>query len=143
MTSDSRGGESRMLSATAEYALRAVLFLARQPAGSLASADEVATAIGAPRNYLSKILYELRKAGIVTSTAGRTGGFALARDSRQLAVATVVDRFDTTPPTTACLLGNRRCDPGAPCAAHERWSTVKRDYRDALEQTTIAALVGE
>jgi Rrf2 family protein len=132
-----------MFSATADYALRAMLFLARQPAARIVPADEVARAIGAPRNYLSKILYELRKAGLVTSVAGRTGGFALAVDSRRLSVATVVDCFDTTPPATTCLLGNRRCDPAHPCVAHERWSTVKGRYRDALEGTTIAALLGE
>ena len=130
-----------MLSTTADHALRAVLFLARRPERK-ASADEIADAIGAPPNYLSKILHDLRKAGIVESVAGRQGGFWLAPGSEALSVAQIIDRFDAPPALTRCLLGDRPCNARVPCAAHDKWSAITRNYRAALERTTIAHLAG-
>lgn len=129
-----------MLTATADHALRAVLFLARH-SGRVTSSDEIARAIGAPRNYLSKILYELAKAGVVTSTAGRQGGFSLAVDASELPIAAITDRFEPPPVSPRCMLGDRACDPANPCAAHERWSSITRAYRTALDTTTIAELI--
>jgi Rrf2 family transcriptional regulator, iron-sulfur cluster assembly transcription factor len=48
-----------MLSQTSEHALRAALYLAQQPAGTLATADAIAGALGAPRNYMAKTLNAL------------------------------------------------------------------------------------
>ena len=129
-----------MLSTTADHALRAVLFLAQQP-GRVASSDEIARAIGAPRNYLSKTLNELRKAGVVESVAGRQGGFLLAIAGDRLSIADVVDQFEAPPGSVRCLLGHRPCDAKNPCVAHEKWSSITESYRVALEQTTIADLL--
>ena len=129
-----------MFSTTADHALRAVLFLAQQP-GRVASSDEIAQAIGAPRNYLSKTLYELRKAGVVESVAGRQGGFLLAVPGDRLSIADVVDHFEAPPESARCLLGDRPCDAKNPCVAHEKWASITESYRVALEETTIADLL--
>ncbi|HEX8906653.1 MAG TPA: Rrf2 family transcriptional regulator, partial [Longimicrobiaceae bacterium] len=69
-----------MLSKTAEYALRALLVLARRGArgGAAVRAEEIADAVGAPRNYMSKTLHALAKQGFVASARGPLGGFTLA-----------------------------------------------------------------
>ena len=69
-----------MLSQTAEYALRTVLYLADRGDGPSASADELARVLGVPRNYLSKTLHRLAREGILASARGRGGGFRLAAD---------------------------------------------------------------
>ena len=53
-----------MLSATAEYALRALIYLAALPAGEAALGKSIAECSGVPKNYLSKILHGLKKAGV-------------------------------------------------------------------------------
>jgi Rrf2 family transcriptional regulator, iron-sulfur cluster assembly transcription factor len=131
---------SPLLSVTAEYALRAVLVLARN-AGRALRADEVAVAIGAPRNYLAKTLNSLAKAGIVTSARGPLGGFTLAAAADTLTVADIAAVFNPSPPPGMCLLRDRLCDPSNPCSAHARWSGVSQSARDAMT-TTIAALLG-
>ena len=68
-----------MLSSTAEYALRAVLYVAQHAAGGPVRVSEIASALKLPQNYLSKILHELTKSGILVSTRGKHGGFQLAR----------------------------------------------------------------
>lgn len=131
-----------MLSATADHALRAVLFLAQQPEGRVTSADDIADAIGAPRNYLSKTLNTLTKAGITTSAPGRRGGFTLAVTPGELTLHRLVNVFDVEPTLRRCLLGNRPCSPEHPCAAHQRWTSIDRAADAGLRSTTVADLLG-
>src|SRR5690606_6227227 len=67
-----------MLSDTAEYALRATLYIAQHANDTrLVRTDETAQALGVPRNYLSKILHVLARHGVLSSTRGPLGGFRL------------------------------------------------------------------
>jgi Rrf2 family protein len=132
-----------MLSLTADYALRAVLVLARGPKGSSVRADRIAAAIGAPRNYLAKTMHALTKAGIVTSSRGPAGGFMLAVEPSALFVSRVADVFDEQRPHVTCLLGRLPCDAAHPCAAHVRWSAMTNAARAALSSTSIADLLGD
>jgi Rrf2 family protein len=130
-----------MLSATADYALRAVLVLARAGAGRRLPAEAIARATGAPRNYLSKTLNALTKAGIVTSARGPLGGFGLAIAPEELSVAQIADAFGDPPRPHNCLLGSRPCNLAEPCAAHGRWSAIGRTAQQALAGTSVADLL--
>lgn len=132
-----------VLSQTAEHALRATLYLGRSGSGSLVSAREVAEALGTPANYTGKTLRQLARKGVLRSTRGREGGFALAVRPEELTIADIVDAVDEAPLRTAvCLLGDRPCSPGTPCEAHVRWTEVRRRASELLERTTLAELLG-
>ena len=130
-----------MLSNTSDYALRAVLVLAREYGRPL-RADEIADSTGAPRNYLAKTLNALAKAGVLTSARGPHGGFSLAVAPDSLTIARVIDCFETRQPQTHCLLGDGPCNRATPCAAHQVWSEIGRCRRAPLTTTTIADLLG-
>ncbi len=131
------------LSQTAEYALRAVLFLARQPEGARVPADAIATALGAPRNYLSKTLGLLAREGLITGVRGPTGGFRLERSPEEVTLAEVVELFEEPVGTgRVCLEGGRACNGEAPCGAHARWTEVRRAARAPMEETVLADLLG-
>ena len=130
-----------MLSQTSDYALRAVLVLARHYGRAPVRTEQIAQATGAPRNYLSKTLYALVKAGLVTSARGPTGGFALAVAPDALTLAQVIDCFDEPRPQTRCLLGTAPCDPASPCAAHHAWTDIRAARRAPLTTTTVADLL--
>jgi Rrf2 family iron-sulfur cluster assembly transcriptional regulator len=131
-----------MLSSTSDYALRAILVLARATDERPLRADEIARATGSPANYLAKTLNALAKAGLVTSTRGPFGGFVLAVPPGELTLARIIDCFDEPRPQTRCLLGNAPCDPRHPCTAHQRWTAVNNTRRAALADTTVADLLG-
>lgn len=131
------------LSQTAEHALRAVLFLARQPEGIRVPAEVIAEALAAPRNYLSKTLGTLAKEGVITSARGPSGGFRLGVPAAQLSVARVVGAFDDPSESGACLVGGRSCSAASPCAAHARWKALRAASMAPLETTMIADLLGE
>lgn len=130
-----------MLSCTSDYALRAVLVLAREQGRSM-RADEIADSTGAPRNYLSKTLNALAKAGVLTSSRGPLGGFSLAVAPESLTIARVIDCFETRKPRTQCLLGGGLCDPAHPCSAHSVWTSITTTRREPLVSTTVADLIG-
>ena len=130
-----------MLSQTAEYALRAALFLAREQNRRPVPADTIARALGAPPNYMSKTLNALAKAGIVSGMRGPTGGFMLVRKPEHLTVADVVGTFDEPAKSPMCLLGGRPCNEENPCQAHVRWMAVTAAMAEPLTSTTVADLL--
>ena len=132
-----------MLSRTAEYAVRAVVLLARHYGERHVRADEIASVLGAPRNYLSKTLNALTHRGILTSARGPGGGYALAIAPNVLSVADVADVFaDTRPGGARCLLDDSPCNQTHPCAAHRRWTDISLSAREPLLRTAIGELCG-
>ena len=128
-----------MLSQTAEYALRAVLYIAAQPPDRYVRVPELAARTAVPRNYLSKTLYQLTRAGVLESARGPTGGFRLAGAAAALTLAQVVAPF-TGPDTRRCLLHDRPCGSTTACAAHVRWTPVAREMHAFFGTTTVADL---
>lgn len=130
-----------MLSRTAEYALRAVLLVAREPGGSPVGAARLAEALDIPRNYLSKTLHQLGRSGILTSSRGKAGGFQLARPAEEVTLIEIVTPFDNLPSKRYCLLGRTVCNDQTPCAAHARWKGVAERIGEFFRETTVADLV--
>jgi Rrf2 family protein len=131
-----------ILSRTAEYALRALLVLARHGTSRPLTADAIAEMTGTPANYLGKTLYALMKAGILRSTRGPSGGFALAADPATLTISQIVDVFSEPLGAPRCLLGTGLCDSSRPCDAHFQWKRVTNAAREPLRTTTVADLLG-
>ncbi len=133
-----------ILSDTAEYALRAVLYVARTASPERPTrADEIAQALGVPRNYLSKILHTLGKSGVLRSARGPQGGFQLAMDPGELVLARIVGTFDPMEIRPRCLLGRAECSDLNPCPAHPRWKGIADQVRGFFLQTTVADLLSE
>ncbi|MFQ5537940.1 MAG: RrF2 family transcriptional regulator [Gemmatimonadota bacterium] len=129
-----------VLSQTAIYALKAVLHLAEADPAEPVRVDDIAKALDVPRNYLSKILHQLARDGILDSTRGPHGGFVLAIPPAELALGVVISPFDTIAEESACLLGRETCTDEQPCAAHLRWREVSRALQDFLKNTRISDL---
>ncbi len=92
-----------MFSNTAEYALRAIVFLAADPAKP-ATALEIAAATKVSSGYLAKVLQNLGRAGLVIAQRGPTGGFTLARTPDKISVLDVVNAVDPIHRITECPL---------------------------------------
>lgn len=127
-----------MLSKTAEYALRAVLYIAREKEGEPARANEIAEALAVPGNYLSKILHSLARAGILQSGRGPHGGFSLARPTTELVLADLLEALDPSFLRSECLLGMPTCSEETACAVHHRWKQVREPLHRFFRETTVA-----
>ncbi|UCF39539.1 MAG: Rrf2 family transcriptional regulator [Gemmatimonadota bacterium] len=134
-----------MLSGTAEYALRAVVWLARQPDDQSVRASDLAESIGVPRNYLGKILHDLVRAGILESARGKNGGFRLATPPEELTLLRVVSSFDTigVGAERRCLMGRPECDSSDPCPVHRRWQNASEAISRFFEETTVGDVLSD
>jgi Rrf2 family transcriptional regulator, iron-sulfur cluster assembly transcription factor len=126
-----------ILSQTTVYAIRAVLYLADVGEKELVRVSDVASALEVPRNYLSKILHTLARAGLLASTRGPHGGFRLAVDAADLTLVRVVELFEEVLLEPACLLGSGQCDAATPCSVHDQWQDASAAMRTFLQQTTV------
>lgn len=130
-----------MLSQSGEYALRAVLYIAGHEAAGPVRVIEIAEALSVPRNYLSKILHQLARAGVLGSTRGPRGGFELVGSPEEITLSRVVSPVDPSSDRIECLLGQPRCSDERPCAAHERWRAVSEVVWTFFNETTLSDLL--
>ena len=66
-----------MLTQTGEYAVRALVYMARKGSDGFSGVKEIAEAAGVPSNYLAKILQQLVRARVLDSQKGFGGGFKI------------------------------------------------------------------
>jgi len=130
-----------MLNQSADYALRAVLYLAQHANGRSSSAEAIATAIGVPRNYLGKVLNTLAHARLLDAVRGPRGGFRLALRPDEMTLAQVVEPFQRLPARRVCLLGDRPCDASRPCNAHRHWQSVSESVTGFFRNTSVAEML--
>ena len=130
-----------MLSQTAEYALRAVLYLAEQPHGRPVRVEEIGGALGIAPAYLSKTLGALVRAGVLGSLRGPHGGFRLAVAPKDLPLARITGPFDEVGSRRHCLLGNPECSDEHACGAHRLWKETAAKVERFFRTTTVADLL--
>jgi Rrf2 family protein len=127
-----------MISQTAEYAIRALGYIAASGNDRRILAREIAHELSVPANYLSKILHHLARSRILASARGASGGFELALDPETVTLLDVVKLFDGTVTRRECFLGQAICSDENPCHVHDRWKPVITSYLEFLANTSLA-----
>ena len=131
-----------MISLTGQYALRSVIFLAQNAADAPFSGKRIAVDTGIPPKYLSKVLGDLARCGVLDSAPGKTGGFRLrlpAKETCLLDVLTPFERFGQQ----QCPFGNHACSDENPCLAHDQWKTVVEAQRLFFLRTSVQEIAVE
>ncbi|WP_425396796.1 RrF2 family transcriptional regulator [Aeoliella sp.] len=93
-----------MLSKTAEYALRAMAYMAAE-SGQPASADLLAKKTQVPRRYLHRVLQDLVAAELVRSRSGPGGGYELALPTNKVTILDIVNAVSPIERIRQCPLG--------------------------------------
>jgi len=107
----------------------------------VASAAELATSTGIGLATVSKLLKLLAKAGLVTSTRGAQGGYRLARDSRTISAADVIDALEGPVSITECSGSDSHCDFEAFCCVGSAWQRINVAIRAALDDISLNDLL--
>ena len=127
-----------MLTRTSEYALRALVYLTQNADEGPVTSGQIAEAQEIPRRYLSAVLRELVRSGILVATPGTSGGFSLARDPSEITLFDAVSRLELNLTESAtCPFGNIECNDRHPCAGHDRWTQLKQQIQGFLHGTTL------
>jgi Rrf2 family protein len=127
-----------MLPKTAEYALRAVVWLGRQP-DSLQAADALAEATQVPRRYLHKVLQDLARAGLVRSQSGPKGGYALTRPPDEITILDAVNATGGIERIRTCPLGLESHQ--SLCPLHEELDKAYATMEAAFSRVSVAEML--
>ncbi|TET31961.1 MAG: Rrf2 family transcriptional regulator [Planctomycetota bacterium] len=129
-----------MLSASSEYALRALGYLASESDKPWVLSHEIAKKLSLPPHFLAKILRTLATEKILKSQRGRSGGFRLARSPKEIYLFEIVEPIDRLTQREACLLGHTYCTLEVPCPLHNTWQKIMEDFLNLLKNTTLSEL---
>lgn len=127
------------ISKLTDYGTVVLGHLARHEA-RLVSASEVASATGVGVATVSKLLKELNKAGLVTSTRGAQGGYELAREAAKISAADIIDALEGPVSITECSSSDSHCDLESVCAVGGAWQRINVAIRRALDEISLEDL---
>lgn len=128
------------VSAKSDYALRALIEMAGGNDGRPVSAEELGRRQEIPHGFLQAILADLRKAGVVVSQRGQSGGWRLARPAEEVSVADVIRAVDG-PLVSVYGLRPEAVEYNASATVLQHvWIAARHALRDVFEQVSIAAL---
>ena len=138
-----------LFSTKAEYGVRLMIELGRQPGSTPISLNSVAEAERLPLSYLEHLVAKLRKAGLVTSTRGAHGGYRLAMPAAEITMDAVVQALEGQIAPMECfhetpegrVLCSHEDDSAGGCATKLLWTRVQNGVNKALAGTTLAELV--
>ncbi len=126
-----------MLSQTAEYALRAIVYLSDQMDEPRTTA-QIAEVTRIPAGYLAKVMQNLSRARLVDSQRGLKGGFKLSNEPQELTVLEVINAVDPIRRIHECPLGLHGVNL---CPLHRMLDDAAQAAQDTFGDTTIADLL--
>lgn len=134
-----------MFSKSTEYALRAVLFIAKY--GSVENKlgiGAISEAIDSPRSFTAKILQKLTRDNVlINSVTGPNGGFYMTPEAKKTSMMKVLALLDEDTVITKCVLGLQECSEENPCPMHHQYKLIKPQLIDLFENKTIEDLLKE
>lgn len=95
---------------------------------------------GMPEIHLGKVLQQFVRAGLLKSSKGPTGGFALRRSATEIRLIDIVTQTDGVLEYQRCALGLAECSNDLPCSIHDKWTVLRSRILEYLEKNTVADL---
>jgi Rrf2 family transcriptional regulator, iron-sulfur cluster assembly transcription factor len=123
-----------------EYAIRGIIYLAQQPAGSISLVSEIAEAVQVPQTFLAKIFQNFAKLGLINSFRGTGGGFTLGRPPANITLREIVEAVEGPIVPNRCLIGSGSCERQSGCSVHPVWKNVQLNVVAILEGVSLADL---
>lgn len=131
----------KILRKDTDYALAAIVYLAGRAGEDAVSAKELAGALKIPHGFLRKILKQLGAAGIVSSSAGKKGGFALVGKPDKLSVYSVMKAVQGPVYGTECAVNRNVCPNTVDCPVRQVMIDCTRKLELDLDKVMISNLV--
>ena len=125
----------------ADYALRAMLYLARLAPQERAPTSKIAVSQQIPSSFLAKIISQLSIAGLIHTSRGAGGGVSLARKPDEISLLDVVEAIDGPISLNECTRDPSICTFGESCPIHEVWCETQKEMVRKLQAATFDKLL--
>jgi Rrf2 family transcriptional regulator, iron-sulfur cluster assembly transcription factor len=123
-----------------DYAVRAMLALARASDNGRLSARRIADAMAIPVRFLPQVLGDLQRAGLVVAAPGRSGGYRLSRPASGISVLEVIEAVEGESRRKTCVLRASPCGHDGHCDVHDVFFEAQERMLLTLEAATLASL---
>ncbi len=121
-----------------DYAIRAMLHLARTDGETLSGA-EIAQRTQIPARFVGQVMGDLTRAGLVVARIGRRGGYRLARSASGISLLEIVEAVEGVTQRKTCVLSQGACTHESACEVHELFAAAQNALISRLAQSTLAA----
>lgn len=125
----------------ADYAVRAVLHLARMGSNDRAATSTVAREQNIPPSFLAKIISQLSIAGLLHTSRGAHGGVTLARDPSDISLLEVVEAIDGPIQLNECVGNEGSCTFDESCPIKPVWCDAQEELVNRLRSTNFADML--
>lgn len=125
----------------ADYAVRAVLYLAQLGDNQRAATSQIAEDQQIPPSFLAKIVSQLSVAGLLQTSRGARGGVSLARSPEEISLLEVVEAIDGPITLNECVMNGGVCVFGDTCPMRPIWCEAQQELVGKLESTTFDRFV--
>lgn len=132
------GEASVIFSRKSDYGLRALIFLAERRESGPVTLSEIAERLMIPKAFLSKILQQLAKKGVVRSLKGPSGGFVLAAEPRSLTMRDIIAEIDGPMRVFECFAKETDCALFDDCLMLDVFKRVEEEIGRVLGSYTLA-----
>lgn len=120
-----------------DYAVRAMLALARPEAGQLTAA-KVAGLTGIPASLVPQVMGDLVRAGLVANRRGRLGGYRLARPAAEVSLLAVIEAVEGDGRRQTCVLRGGPCQRDGTCDVHDAFFRAQESMFGSLAEVSVA-----
>ncbi len=131
-----------MITREADYALRAIIYLARKHENKYCPTSDICSEMLIPYRFLRKISRKLVESGIAVAQRGKQGGLCLAKKPEQLSLLEILKVFDPRALTlNKCCKNIDECERKNVCEAHDSFAILQQKLETEFDRITIDELV--
>lgn len=125
------------LSKTSEYALRILIYMAKEP-DQLYTAKQLVKELKVSDKYLRRLMTDLSKSGFIRSVQGREGGYIFVKNTNDIFLFDIIDSVEGMDKLNGCVLGFEMCSCTKPCAMHDTWQHVRAELNRVFSETKLS-----
>ncbi|MFU8813322.1 MAG: RrF2 family transcriptional regulator [Balneolaceae bacterium] len=133
-----------MFSTSCHYGLQAMLYIAMHSSEeNNVELKVIAKEQDIPRHFLSKILQQLVKNGLLYSMKGPTGGFRLSKPPEKIYLIKIIEAIDGLAVFNKCGIGFKQCNDSKPCPIHDDYKKVRAQVENLFRSKNLQNLVDD
>lgn len=125
------------LNKTSEYALRILIFMAKD-SSQLYTAKQLVNTLKVSDKYLRRIMTNLSKDGFIKSLQGRDGGYVFVKSPNEITLYDIIDSVEGMEKLNNCILGFESCSCENPCAMHTNWQEMRIKLLKLYKETKLS-----
>jgi len=133
-------GDFMRLTKAADYAVRCILYMSRQPLTTVIPKKEIARTMEIPDPFLGKIAQQLSRAGVLEILQGARGGLRLLKAPESITLLDVIEAVMGEIFLNDCILAPNTCRRNTTCSVHVVWQKARSQLRQTLRETNFSML---